>query len=452
MTGVRGICALLVCLVACADGEPSPAPSVGQSEELAPAISVGSESTETLAGWLADPTDSQDPRKLRAAVLLAVRRDPAAIPALALAVLDERSPRVRKAAAEALGGFAPELVTAPLEVALRDVNPGVRAAGIRALGQVGGNRAVEILTGLLDTPGGEARSALLALAELGDGTTLSTLDVPADLFEAPRTRPALKVTHAWYVDATAGDDAGSGTTTAPLRTISEAVRRLSPGDRVYATAGDSQSAFRERVLIEAGKGGTQRNPTLVSTWPGRPPPVLDGFGEDRSKPGPGIGFQIEAAHVRLEGWTVVGYDESGIHLGGAFDAAVDCTVSRCERHGIFAYYAPHVSIVRPTVSDCAAQGISLRTSPFAVVAGGSSRDNGIDGLLLLQNTDQALIVDFTATGNRRGVGVMTQSDGARLINVDLRGNELDALNADPGCDVIEIGVLREDDPEPSLAP
>jgi hypothetical protein len=47
---------------------------------------------------------------------------------------------------------------------------------------------------------------------------------------------------------------------------------------------------------------------------------------------------------------------------------------------------------------------------------------------------------------------MTQSDGARLINVDLRGNELEALNADPGCDVIEFGVLREDDPEPSPAP
>jgi len=387
-----------------------------------------------------DPTDGDDPQKRFAAVLLGIRADPAGLAALVDAALHDRAPRVRAAATEALGAFPDALPT--VEAALADSAPAVRAAALRALGESTAPKAVELLTARVGGGGDEARLAVLALGgtELGRAA-LAGVELTARTFlpsEDPAPPPPAG--RAWYVDATAGDDANPGDAKRPFRTLAPAVERLGPGDRLHATAGADGVPFRERVLIPAEKGGTASAPTRVEHWEGRPAPILDGFGDDRGTPGPGIGLQVEAPYVHVVGWFVRGWDESGIHLGGAHGAIVDCTVERCERHGIFAYYAPHATIVRPTVRDCAAQGISLRSSPFAVVAGGSSRDNGIDGLLLLQDSDQVVVTGFASTGNNRGIGVMERSDGVRLVDVYVEGNRSDRVIAHPGCDVAEFGA------------
>ena len=401
--------------------------------------------TADLVRWLSDPSDADDPRKRFAATLLGLRRDPVGVDALLGARLD-RSPTVRAAVLGALGRFATDGALNAVVSGLDDHDPHVRGSAIRALSAFAQPRAMDRLVQLTKTAGPDARIATLALAQSGRPAAeaaLATVDLSGPArFATPSVVQEVHPGRIWYVDASAGDDAQGGIASSPLLTLGAALERLRPGDWIHATSGDPAVAFREHVVLPSRLGGSLGSPTVFGAWPGRPPPILDGLTAE-GRPGPGIGIQVEGAFVRVEGWTIRGFDESGIHLGGAFDAAVDCTVERCERHGIFAYYAPYATIVRPTVRDCAAQGISLRSSPFAVVSGGSSRNNGIDGLLLLQESDDVTVTGFTASGNQRGVGLVARSNHARLIDLDVRGNHAEAVGIDAGCDVIEFGVRRE---------
>ena len=128
--------------------------------------------------------------------------------------------------------------------------------------------------------------------------------------------------------------------------------------------------------------------------------------------------------------------ENGISLNGSTGNVVeDCIVERCDRHGIFAYYSPRSTIVRPQVRGCLHQGISIRSSPYTAVLGGLSQDNGFDGLLLLQDSDNVLVSGLRASGNKRGIAATSHSDGARLIDVSLHNNTQDDLYFDEDCPV-----------------
>jgi hypothetical protein len=87
-------------------------------------------------------------RRQAAARLLGEIGDPAALTPLA-AALEDREPRVRERAAEALGRLGPEAL-APLTRALRDPAPRVRASAAAALGHTGDARAVEHLAASLE--------------------------------------------------------------------------------------------------------------------------------------------------------------------------------------------------------------------------------------------------------------------------------------------------------------
>ena len=113
---------------------------------------------------------------------------------------------------------------------------------------------------------------------------------------------------------------------------------------------------------------------------------------------------------------------------------IDCRVEGCDRHGIFAYYSPHSTIVRPDVRSCFHQGISVRSSPGTAVLGGRSNDNGIDGLLLLQGSDDVLVENFKASGNKRGIALTSGSNGVRVIGSQLHDNSQSDLSVEPGCD------------------
>ena len=334
MLRVSTLLVLMAPLLACSAGPPSPPPS----EPTSTSRTVRGPATDELVRRLEDPTDADDAGKRWAATLLGLRRAPSAVEALQSAVARERSPTVRAAAVEALGSVGSPDSLDVLAGALKDPAEEVRRRALEALGVIPGARAQSLLEALARAKGPQGRAALIVSARR-DGFP----DV--DLSDAGRFEPEDRVLeHApgriWFVDATSGDDGGAGDEQHPLETVGAAVLRMEPGDFVHATAGSAGVPFRERVLVPSDKGGSRGSPTRLRRWPGRPAPVLDGFGEDPNVPGPGIGLQIEGAFVTVEGWTVRGYDESGIHLGGAWSAAIDCTVERCERHGIFAYYAP----------------------------------------------------------------------------------------------------------------
>ncbi len=428
-----------------------PDPPPGLEESLRGAVTTRPRAlvaeTAEREALLVDPTDRRDVEKVHAAVILGHAGGPRSLPALHHALVLDRSPRVRAAAAAALGRLGAPASLVPLWDALRDRTLEVRVAALHALGALGDARAVPPLRSVAQNGRGpEATAALSALVRLGATEALALLDPgPPDRHADPGAgwTPALGGT--FHVDATSGDDGGDGSAGAPFRTLGRAVLALRPGagDVLLATAGDQHVPFREEVDLLPQAGGTPDSPTVLRAWPGHPRPVLDGaLAGDPTAPGMRIGLHIGADHVRVEGFVVRRYADSGIDLSGSTGSAlVDCLAEDNGRHGLFVYYAPRSLVVRSAARRSAAQGISIRSSPGTLVLGGESTDNGIDGLLLLQDTDDVVVHGFTARGNQRGVAVTTGSNRARIVDSDLDGNgQAVVIEPDSGAVVIRSGT------------
>ena len=251
----------------------------------------------------------------------------------------------------------------------------------------------------------------------------------------------------WFVDASKGNDDGDGSTSEPFRSLSRAVRELrgGAGDSVLASSGSEGRVFHEEVSIRPEQSGTPGRPTTIAAWPDQPPPILDGALTGKpGEPGLKTGLHVGASFVQVRGLTVRNYVENGIQLNGSTgNMVIDCRVEGCDRHGIFAYYSPGSTVLRADVQGCFNQGISVRNSPGTAVLGGRSDGNGIDGLLLLHNSDDVLIERFTATGNKRGVALTTGSNGVRIIGARLRGNSQYDLAIEPGCDAALVETTAD---------
>lgn len=75
----------------------------------------------------------------------------------------------------------------------------------------------------------------------------------------------------YYVDATLGSDGNPGTLTAPYRTLSAALTRLSPGGTVFLKRGET---WNERALI--AESGTATAPITIDAYGVGDPPTIDG--------------------------------------------------------------------------------------------------------------------------------------------------------------------------------
>ncbi len=248
------------------------------------------------------------------------------------------------------------------------------------------------------------------------------------------------------MESSAGDDNNEGSAKLPFRTLGRAVKELraGAGDRIFAASSDTRSPFRESVDIPNQFSGLPNSPTVIAAWPGKNPPILDGAKEEAPEvPALEDGIHVGASFVHIKGVVVRHYKDSGIDIDGGTGCVVaDCTVERCDRHGIFFYYAPRCSVINAKVSGCNFQGISIRTSPYAVVLGGSSNDNGIDGLLFLWDTDDVVVDGFRAGGNQRGVGFIRGSQRGRIYRSDITGNKTD-VGVDSDCSVELIDMKAE---------
>ena len=432
-----------------------PAPPPGLEEALASLTQIRAgalvaDTTERSA-LLLDTTDRRDVEKQHAALILGLTGDSDSLPALHHALVQERNPAVRSEAARALGRLGAPGSLVPLWDALRDRNQGVRVAAISAMGFVGRSEAIPVLSAIASNGhGADASAALTALATLGAREELAVLDPgPPERHAEPGSGWSPTRGLTFHVDSTDGDDAQDGSEATPFRTLSRAVLALRPGegDTLFATSGEQHIPFREEVDVLPQASGTPDSPTVLAAWPGRPQPVLDG--ELRSAPGqPGmrIGLHVGADYVHVRGFIVRHYADSGIDLSGSTGSVIQrCVAENNGRHGLFVYYAPRSLISESAVRGSEAQGISIRNSPGTSVLGGVSLDNGIDGLLLLQNSDDVLVHGLRASGNKRGIAVTAGSNRARIIGAHLEGNG-HAVVIEPNSDavVIESGAVAQE--------
>ena len=392
--------------------------------------------TAALIAVLCHPSDKDDTAKRHAAILLGMIRDAANTDCLHQVLRRERNPSVRAAAARALGEIGAAGSLPELDNSLLDPHSEVRIATIEALSEFGDKSPIKSLSKLASGEGPEALVALRALARTRRGRELLS-ELPhstASRFRVPVTPVSTLESRRWYVDASAGSDDAEGSEEAPFRTLTRAVRELrgGAGDQLLATSGEQGLVFYEEVSITPDRSGTIGRPTVISAWPGQPHPILDGALPERpDQPGLTTGIHVGASFVRVIGFTVRHFVENGISLNGSTGNVIeDCKVESCDRHGIFAYYSPRSTIVRPEVRNCQHQGISIRSSPHTAVIDGLSEANGFDGLLLLQDSDDVLISGLRASGNKRGIAATSHSDGARLVGVILQDNTQDDLYFD----------------------
>ncbi len=403
-----------------------------------------------LPELLTYPDDDRDVEKRFAAVMIGITRELSGIEALNDKVIADRSPAVRAACAWAIGEIADPSGIEPLERTLRDASAAVRAAAVEALGRYDDPNALSILAKLSESGKGPLAMAALRSIAWKDTPTrhqlLSKIE-PGDphRFVAPGQPFSQAVGKIWYVDAASGNDNANGSEDAPFQSIGRAITELraGAGDRIYASSGKAALPFRESVDIPADRSGTSGAPTVIAAWPGKSPPVLDGAkAESPDTPFLEDGIHISASFVRVNGFTVRHYKDSGIDIDGGTGCVVsNCVVQKCDRHGIFLYYAPASAIVNADVSQCNFQGISIRTSPKAAVLGGRSTGNGIDGLLFLWDSDDALVDNFTASGNQRGIGFIRGSHGGRIFRSKLTGNVADiGIEADCSAELIDTMV------------
>jgi len=143
-------------------------------------------------------------------------------------------------------------------------------------------------------------------------------------------------TAATYYVATSGDDAASGTSGSPWKTIQQALNTAAPGDTVLVGAG----VYAERVTVS--RSGTAGAPITLQNTPGTTP-IIDGTGLGggiygglvtiqgaayvtlrgltiRNSEGLCVAVSGNAAHVELNGLEVYGC-QNGIWIEGATSPA-----------------------------------------------------------------------------------------------------------------------------------
>lgn len=398
------------------------------------------------AAILNDPDDEKDALKRYAAVVLGIQRHVEAAQTLNAVLGRHISPSVRAAAAWALGELRQDSSLMPLVAATKDRDAAVRQSAIAALALYEEPESLDALADIArNGPGPDALAAWKALAAADTPERRARLDaLPTDPARfADASFPVAKATgRAIYVDATSGDDGGDGTEARPFRTMVRATAELrgGVGDRVLATSGDANKPFYETVEIPRAASGLPNLPTTIAAWPGRPRPILDGASPAKSDvPQRDDGFHTAASYIHIDGFIVRRFVDSGVD----FDGGMGCVVSRtrvehCTRHGIFFYYAPNGVVYDCEVEGCDYQGISIRSSPRPAVLGGRSINNGIDGLLLLWDTDGALVSEFSAWGNRRGIAFIEGSNDGRVIGPVLRDNKDHDLFFDPDSGALVV--------------
>jgi serralysin len=145
---------------------------------------------------------------------------------------------------------------------------------------------------------------------------------------------------ATYYVATDGSNDGNGSATSPWRTINKAMKaKLQPGDEVVVRSG----TYKEAVTIN--KDGI----TLRSEVPGGAKIDASGTGK--------MGINVDANHVKVDGFEVFGSSKAGIGGSGAH----------------------HVEISNNISHDNATAGIYFRESEFVTIDGNVTYKNASSG-------------------------------------------------------------------------
>ena len=385
--------------------------------------------------------DDRDNERRLAAVALAGFSDPDITGLLSSRLSNDLDPKVRKYCAIALGNRGDSIAAQALAKALYDSDREVVIEAVQALGKLPGPKAISYLREFSMTSQGEMLiSAISALASRGE-------QIPA--VDQQRLWPVTDGSinqngETWYVDASDGNDANPGTIEAPMLSLQIAVNKMrsGKGDRIFATSGKNGKAFNGPLNIQENASGNLQMAAAVSAWPAKPSPVVIATKNNNPVIREDYGIKVLGAHhFIISGFHVYGSKDSGIALIYCRDIAViQCKISDCDRHGIFAYYSPASILKDCSVTKCNFQGISIRSSPNTSVIHCNSSNNGIDGILFLYGSDHSQVVSSITQKNRHGISFMHGTVDGKIIDCIVAENADKNIFIDQLSSAVELDI------------
>ncbi|HET8593793.1 MAG TPA: right-handed parallel beta-helix repeat-containing protein [Intrasporangium sp.] len=215
-----------------------------------------------------------------------------------------------------------------------------------------------------------------------------------------------------YVDKTVSScsDTGPGSSTTPLCTIAQAMKRLTAG----ATVAIGNGTYAETVNPPVS--GTASAPITITAWSGRMPVV-----------GTGVSYGVMLSgrsYVVVSGLTVSGTVREGIYVSGGGND----TVSGNE-----------VTLAGQPVPGQTATGIRLTNTSAATVTGNNTHDNSDSGIYLTGTTTGALVAHNVSSGNarqyqRNANGINVIAAGNTILGNITHDNEDSGIQFYPGGD------------------
>lgn len=241
---------------------------------------------------------------------------------------------------------------------------------------------------------------------------------PTPTAPAPPT-PTPAPANTYYV-ATTGSDTGPGTSSAPWRTIANAVSVAPAGATILVRAGTYApfAVSRDGLVVAADAGAV---------------PVIGGGA---------TGITITASNTTVRGLRVTGSSNQAVWVDGADGVLLDAlTVDRNAGHGIQVIRSRHVSVTNSTISSNGLGGIrELDGTTGGAYIGNVITDNGHDGQpyngdgILLQGS-WALVSGNTILRNgdndmyEHGIYAATIASGYDIRDNTIRDNAASGIKA-----------------------
>ncbi|MBD2154628.1 MULTISPECIES: S-layer homology domain-containing protein [unclassified Leptolyngbya] len=231
------------------------------------------------------------------------------------------------------------------------------------------------------------------------------------------------VTQTLYVNPVSGDDRGSGSQSAPYKTLTRALRRATSGTLIRLVPGRYGAANGETFPLELG-AGVQIFGELANRGQSV---VFEGGGDFLS---PIFARQNTALRMgngaTVQGITVTNRNPrgTGIWVEDGAGAIANCTFLNCGREGILTTGNANVSITDSTFQGNAASGISLTRNSKGELRRNLFQQTGYG--IAISDTAAPLLTENRVINNRAGI-VISGSARPVLRNNQVEGNQADGL-------------------------
>ncbi|KYC36690.1 hypothetical protein WA1_44220 [Scytonema hofmannii PCC 7110] len=224
-----------------------------------------------------------------------------------------------------------------------------------------------------------------------------------------------------YVNPTAGSDSAAGSQQAPLKTITQALKRVSSGSQIQLAEGYYNAASGEIFPINVSIAVT-----IVGNESNKGSNVLiEGSGEYRSPTlaKQNVTFILSSNGAELRGITVTNQANRGVAVWIESIASTisNCTFINCNRDGVFASGNAHVTITDSLFAENATNCISIVRDTQGEIRGNLCYRSGFG--MVISDRASPILTENNIYENRSGIVVSGDARPVLRNNISERNTE-----------------------------